>query len=191
MAISAYGATKTIGGTAGCLDDILHTSIGDGDLAIVVDGINDIAYHYTYNSSSATAESDPDVVKPDSNSGNGRWILVATKVASITLGTGTEISELSIDGTLAGDSDDALPTEKAVKAYVDSHNYLHTETPAAASWTVTHNLGVLYPIVEVIVGGKSVAGTYDEPEITYDSTSQLTVAFAASTEGFVNCIGGY
>ena len=29
-------------------------------------------------------------------------------------------TEISIDGTLAGDSDDAIPTEKAVKSYVDS-----------------------------------------------------------------------
>ena len=33
---------------------------------------------------------------------------------------GTTINEISIDGTLAGDSDDAVPTEKAVKTYVDN-----------------------------------------------------------------------
>jgi hypothetical protein len=32
---------------------------------------------------------------------------------------GTSINEISIDGTLAGNSDDAVPTEKAVKTYVD------------------------------------------------------------------------
>jgi hypothetical protein len=34
--------------------------------------------------------------------------------------SGTGINEFSIDGTLAGDSDDALPTEKAVKTYIDN-----------------------------------------------------------------------
>jgi len=34
--------------------------------------------------------------------------------------TGESINEFSIDGTLAGDSDLALPTEKAVKTYVDT-----------------------------------------------------------------------
>ena len=38
----------------------------------------------------------------------------------LTLENGTNINEFSIDGTLAGDSDNALPTEKAVKAYVDA-----------------------------------------------------------------------
>jgi hypothetical protein len=33
---------------------------------------------------------------------------------------GTEINEFSTDGTLSGDSDDAVPTEKAVKKYSDS-----------------------------------------------------------------------
>ena len=33
--------------------------------------------------------------------------------------SGTGINEFSTDGTLAGDSDDAVPTEKAVKTYVD------------------------------------------------------------------------
>ncbi|MCK5600277.1 hypothetical protein KAR91_00220 [Candidatus Pacearchaeota archaeon] len=37
----------------------------------------------------------------------------------VSLLTGTGITEFSIDGTLAGNSDDAVPTEKAVKTYVD------------------------------------------------------------------------
>jgi len=41
----------------------------------------------------------------------------ATGLASFPAGTG--INEFSTDGTLAGDSDDAVPTEKAVKTYVD------------------------------------------------------------------------
>ncbi len=39
-----------------------------------------------------------------------------------SLGAGTGINEFSTDGTLADDSDDAVPTEKAVKAYVDSNS---------------------------------------------------------------------
>ena len=38
---------------------------------------------------------------------------------TIQLVNGTSINELSIDGTLAGNSDDAAPTEKAVKTYAD------------------------------------------------------------------------
>ncbi len=38
---------------------------------------------------------------------------------SLLLTNGTSINEFSIDGTLGGDSDNAVPTEKAVKSYVD------------------------------------------------------------------------
>jgi len=38
---------------------------------------------------------------------------------SITLNLGATIDEFSIDGTLGGNSDTALPTEKAVKTYID------------------------------------------------------------------------
>lgn len=44
----------------------------------------------------------------------------ATTLSTIGLSSGTTINELSVDGTLAGNSDDAVPTEKAVKTYVDS-----------------------------------------------------------------------
>jgi len=38
----------------------------------------------------------------------------------VSLKAGASINEFSIDGTLAGNSDDAAPTEKAVKTYVDA-----------------------------------------------------------------------
>lgn len=43
-----------------------------------------------------------------------------TGLASLTFDAGTTISEFSVDATLGGDSDDAVPTEAAVKTYVDS-----------------------------------------------------------------------
>jgi hypothetical protein len=50
---------------------------------------------------------------------DGVRIFTTQDDGSIILRNGTSISEFSIDGTLAGDSDDAVPTEKAVKTYVD------------------------------------------------------------------------
>jgi len=39
---------------------------------------------------------------------------------NVTLLSGTSVNEFSTDGTLAGNSDDAIPTEQAVKTYVDN-----------------------------------------------------------------------
>lgn len=42
---------------------------------------------------------------------------------SLTLPAGATVTELSTDGTLAGNSDAAIPTEKAVKTYVDALDF--------------------------------------------------------------------
>ena len=41
-------------------------------------------------------------------------------LTDVTLTSGTSVNEFSVDGTLTGNSDDAVPTEKAVKSYVDN-----------------------------------------------------------------------
>ena len=45
--------------------------------------------------------------------------ILTVNASGIKTISGATINEFSIDGTLAGDSDTALPTEKAVKTYVD------------------------------------------------------------------------
>jgi hypothetical protein len=56
----------------------------------------------------------------------------------LTVAAGSSINEFSVDGTLGGNSDKAIPTEKAVKTYVDgavtsaitgSYLFWSTETP--------------------------------------------------------------
>lgn len=47
--------------------------------------------------------------------------LTVGAAGKVTLTSGTDIDEFSIDGTLSGNSDDAVPTEKAVKTYVDAN----------------------------------------------------------------------
>lgn len=47
-------------------------------------------------------------------------VSVSLESASILLASGVTIVEFSTDGTLAGDSDEVVPTEKAVKTYVDA-----------------------------------------------------------------------
>ncbi len=49
--------------------------------------------------------------------------LSADADGKVSLISGTGINEFSIDETLAGDSDDAVPTEQAVKAYADVARY--------------------------------------------------------------------
>jgi len=50
----------------------------------------------------------------------GDWIRFETGGGSEMVFGGVTITEFSTDGTMVGDSDNALPTEKAVKTYVDA-----------------------------------------------------------------------
>lgn len=106
MANNAFGATKLTGGTAGALDDIIHTNITDGDLALVVDHADEKAYLLTYDSSSSETEAvDPtdDIiyVKPDSNGGNGRWVGVALGAAKWD-GLRAFLVSTTLSGALSG-----------------------------------------------------------------------------------------
>jgi len=56
----------------------------------------------------------------DIYAGDGAGAVGTFEVDGLTLTSGTNVNEFSIDGTLAGNSDNATPTEKAVKTYVDT-----------------------------------------------------------------------
>ena len=60
-------------------------------------------------------------------------------------------------------------------------NYLHSQSVASSTWTVTHNLGK-YPAVQLEVdNGNGYA------DITHNSTNQLTINFSADYTGKAHC----
>lgn len=52
---------------------------------------------------------------------NNSAIIASFNPSGMSFVAGNRINEFSIDGTLAGNSDAAIPTEKAIKTYVDAH----------------------------------------------------------------------
>jgi len=77
MASKGYGAIALTGGGTGALDKINGSLLNDGDVAIVVDAVNNKTYKYTLEASSGAAESNPLVISPDTNAGTKRWILTS------------------------------------------------------------------------------------------------------------------
>jgi len=73
---------------------------------------------FTYNSTTDTITIDSSLILDINGDLNvdGNTTIDGTLELSI----GTSINEFSVDGTFAGDSDDAIPTEKAIKTYVDA-----------------------------------------------------------------------
>ena len=90
----------------GLYEIYMHTSATwSGHLKLISDD------GWTWDSTPTTGVSDP------SGTAFTNWMQVWSP---LYLGTGTGVSEFSIDGTFAGNSDDAVPTEKAAKTYADT-----------------------------------------------------------------------
>lgn len=131
-----YGATALTGGAVGAMDAIDGAVLEDGDVCIVASSAA-VFYTYRLNATSAAAESSPAIISPDTNPGDKRWILEGARIASLQLPAGAAIVEFSTDGALAGDSDTVVPTEKAVKAYVDAASSLSTIAQIVSTYVST------------------------------------------------------
>jgi len=74
MANNFYWAIALTGGGSGALDAIDGAGLVDKDGAWV-NVAGDAAYIYILDADSGAAEDSPDVIAPDTNAGNKRWIL--------------------------------------------------------------------------------------------------------------------
>jgi len=63
-----------VGGTESKLDSINGAVLKDSDFSLAFDGLGDAWFH-ALDSDSGAAESSPDVIAPDNNAANKRWIL--------------------------------------------------------------------------------------------------------------------
>lgn len=95
MANKAYAAIALTGGGTGALDAIDGAGLVDGDLALVIDAVNNVVELYTLNSTVGGASSSPTLIPPALNAGDKRWELVKLYAKdSITLNDGTNIGIL-------------------------------------------------------------------------------------------------
>jgi hypothetical protein len=83
----------------------------------------------------------------------------------LTLAGGTSINEFSTDGTLSGDSDDAVPTEQAVKTYVDTEigNISTDQISEGDSYVEVVDTGEGY--VTTVIDGEEVIRTDGESTV--------------------------
>lgn len=93
------------------------------------------------------------------------------KVGRLTLPAGTDVDEFSTDGTLAGDSDDAVPTEKAVKTYIDTNRYTDAEAISAPDPVYAESLGLS------TYTGTAAYQTKTSLALTVDGTYIVTASF--------------
>ena len=128
---------------------------------------------------------DDEVFKFYDNTGTER---LRVSEDGIRLNSGTSfVNEFSIDGTLAGNSDTAIPTEKAVKTYVDNVQALDTIN---GSWEVvnedstasvifdTPQVDTLYSVVGNLVNEVDGVPSIYAHIITEKSTAGFVVLFS-------------
>ncbi len=92
-----WSKTALTGGAAGALDSIDGTALQDGEVAHVF--ISDILYVYRLDVDSAAAESSPNIIAPDTNPGDKRWILQGLNGASLNMPGLTASRPVFTDGS--------------------------------------------------------------------------------------------
>jgi hypothetical protein len=148
--LTVNGTTTTINSTTLAVDD-KNIVLGDIDTptdvtadggGITLKGATDKTFNYVNATGLWTAN-----IGIEATSFKGSSALSGGTIASLTslqFALGAQANEFSIDGTLAGNSDAAIPTEKAVKTYVDGQNTvsqtLSNKTIALGSNTVSGTL---------------------------------------------------
>ena len=114
--------------------------------------------------------------------------LVSTiNVSGLALASGSRVNEFSIDGTLAGNSDTALPTEKAVKTYVDTHvnKTQHGRASiSSAATTKSVTFGTAYADTNYTLN-VSLTNTTDATasQYAYTTTAKSTTGFTVKFSG--------
>jgi hypothetical protein len=100
--------------------------------------------------------------------------------------TGSLIVTGGITGSLQGTASYAL-TASYIEGGVGTPIYVHTQSSSSSTWSITHNLGTLFPIVTVYDGANNVI---IPQEITSLTTSSLSITFPLSLTGYASIAGG-
>lgn len=83
MANYIYGAIALTGGGVGALDAIDGDDLQNLDAALVFTGTT--IYQYSLDIDSGSAESSPEIIAPDANPGDKRWILIEARSSDISV----------------------------------------------------------------------------------------------------------
>lgn len=136
MAITVYKKTALIGGGANALDGIDGNILNDGDFAFCF--ISGAAYIYQLDADSGLAESSPDVIAPDVNAGDKRWILqsiVGQEYDTIFIPAGA-FAPSATNGAEPGTDETA--TNKLTRDYFDfdpvTEESIECEFPMPEDW---------------------------------------------------------
>jgi hypothetical protein len=197
MAVSRiYCATGLTGGTTGKLDTINGSDLADKDMAIVCDQTT--FYFYVLDDDSGAAESSPDVISPDDNAGDKRWLLQSIHVNDLTI---SDDIILATDDVKIGDTlevvgstqfGDADGTGADVTFYSDTAGDTMVFDASAKTFTIT-DVQLIVNNLDVNDGGDGaidgcIIGANTAAAITgttIDATTDFTIGDTIITDGVI------
>jgi len=161
-----YGSTSLTGGAAGSLDSIDGSGLANGDGGFVITSTT--FYMYYLNATSGAAESSPDVISPDSNPGNKRWILIFQGDAETA-----EIAQLAVtDGNFIVGNGSTWVAESGATA----------RASLGAQSTLTNSAGLLAALNDETGTGLSVFST--SPDLTTAATITKTAIGTTQSDAY-------
>lgn len=150
-----YPYIALTGGTDGALDSLDGSLLKNGDFAVVVVPTTNICYIYTLDEDSAAAESSPDVISPDSNAGDKRWVLTTFGTSAMSSIAFTQSGTGAVSRTALEKARDFL-TPQDFGAVGDGN------TNDAGAWQYALNvggvidgLGKTYKVNTALTGGNN------------------------------------
>jgi hypothetical protein len=201
-----YCATGLTGGATGALDSIDGINLIDKDMALVINQTT--LYIYALDEDSAAAESSPDVISPDTNPVNKRWILQSLHVNDITI---SDDIILATDDVKIGDTlevvgntqfGDADGTGADVTFYSDTAGDTMVYSGSGKTFTLTdiefisNNVDISAGEIDGTTVGVNSASTGDFTTIgattpgtivgtTIDANTDFTVGTTVITSGVI------
>jgi hypothetical protein len=100
--------------------------------------------------------------------------LQLTTAGSLSLTSGTGITEFSIDDTMGGNSDNAVPTEQAVKAFVEGAVHTQGTDTTLGTMTADINMNSSYQIVNLQAPANSGEALRQTTNVTEADLEDLT-----------------
>ena len=100
--------------------------------------------------------------------------------------SGVAINEFSTDGTLGGNSDLAVPAEKAVKTYIDNFQKIESNLNITANGNLTFNLPAGYKITSIVAEEINGISAGNIQFGTTANGSEITAAVAISGNDLVD-----
>jgi microcystin-dependent protein len=173
MAIALFKKTAITGGSNAALDGISHSFGGPGSRALLTGDLckvmySGVSYEYEYDSSSTDSEVSPGVIKPDSNTGAGRWLLRIAYNLNLPRSGGIMTGNI----TFANPGDGAVFNDgsKIISAYPGMISFWPKSTPPAG-WLVRDGSAIsrtayveLYAVIGTSYGVGDGNTTFNFPD---------------------------